>query len=265
MRDFPRIRPMKHGRFNPFEVYSAAAAWMLIGGTICLLFFGFRKIRPDTAASAEPAPGSQIALEHFPLHDIISVEAPSAAASEPQHMPDPKPEEKPEAEPPPEEKPQKKAEAVRDVTPVPEPVPETKPDPPREPEPENESVAELQAVSPPVISPPAESDAAAQRASTVLQGGEAVSPSLLQQLRRMVERAKYYPARARRTGITGKAVLRLTISCSGEITNVSVVSAGHAVLASGAQKAGDRLTGRTVSPPPCRTLTVNIPIIYELR
>jgi len=106
--------------------------------------------------------------------------------------------------------------------------------------------------------------ATAQVASTVKGGGNPVPPSLIQELQKMVEKAKYYPSRARRANITGLVILRLTISSKGIIQKTEVLSAEHRYLAAGAKKTGSRIVGKKISVPPLKILSVEIPIRYEL-
>lgn len=202
-------------------------------GVAGLLFFqGLEKPPSISAPLASPAPATQLAIEQLPMHEKIQPEI----LPEPEMVPDPIPEPVPILEPEP--------EVVKEKPPPPE-KPKEAPKP--EPEPTPEPVA------------------VAQEASTVEAGGNAVSPTLLQELQEMVEKAKYYPSRARRANITGMAILRLIISPAGFIQKAEMLSADHKYLSVGAKKTGAKLVGKSVSPPPRQTLAVEIPIRYELR
>ena len=195
-------------------------------GLSVFFFQGLEKSEPVSA----PQPGlvTQFSLEQLPIREEIQNEV----------LPVPELIVEPEPEP----------EVVESDTPA-----EEEP-PPEEPTPEE-----------PTVEPVVEPEAIAQEASTVESGGEAVPPSLLQALQRQVEKAKYYPTRAKRRGITGRVVLRITVSVSGMIAAVEIVSSDHPILASAAKKTGSKLLGKTLSAKPKETLRVEVPVFYELR
>ncbi len=224
---------MKNHLSDQFDRGSTLVSWSVLSllGLSSLFFQGLEKPAPISAP--KPGPVTQISLEQLPVREEIQNEV----------LPEPEPIVEPEPDPEPEPEPIIEHDAPEEAAPP----------PPEEPEPE------------PVVEVKPEPEAIAQEASTVETDGVAVPPSLLQELQRKVEKAKYYPTRAKRRGITGRVVLRITISISGEIDAVEIVSSDHSILASAAKKTGSKLLGKTLSTKPKKTLFIEVPVVYELR
>ncbi len=224
---------MKTRRTDVFNAGSTLAAWGFLG-LLLLGFWFFQGLeKPATAAlpNSDPGPVTQLTLEQLPVRDEIQPEI----LPEPEVIPEPEPERDPVVEP--------DVPAIEELPPSEEPEAEPDPEP----------------------VPASEPEAVAQEAGRIEAGGAAVPPSLLQELERIVFKAKYYPTRAKRRGITGRVVLRITISVVGVIDAVEIVSSDHLILASAAKKTGDRLLGKMLSPKPRETLRVDVPVVYELR
>ncbi len=221
---------MKQHSTDRFDRGATLFSWSVLSlfGLSVFFFQGLEK--PAPVSAPQPGPVTQISLEQLPIREEIQNEV----------LPTPEPVVEPEPEPEP--------KIVEPDAPA-----EEEPPPPEEPTPE------------PTVEPEPEPEAIAQEASTVEAGGEAVPPSLLQELQRHVEKAKYYPTRAKRRGITGRVVLRITISVAGVIEVVEIISSDHSILASAAKKTGNKLLGKTLSAKPKETLRVEVPVVYELR
>ncbi len=223
---------MKRCSTDRFDRGATFFSWSVLSLLGLSVFFFQGSEKPEPVSAPQPGPVTQISLQQLPIREEIQNEV----------LPTPEPVVEPEPEPEPE------PEVVEPDAPA-----EEEPPPPEEPPLE------------PVVEPEPEPEAIAQEASTVEAGGEAVPPSLLQELQRQVEKAKYYPTRAKRRGITGRVVLRITISVAGVIDAVEIVSSDHSILAAAAKKTGNKLLGKTLTPKPKKELRVDVPVVYELR
>ncbi len=230
---------MKIRSKNAYEIGSAGVAWGVLGSAFAGILFFQSSEKSVPVPSATQSPVSRFMLEQLPVREAI----------QPKIIPEP--ESKTEPKPEPEIIPKPKSEIIS------EPEQKAIEELPPPEEPKEEPLPKLEPIPEPV--------AVAQEASTVEGGGNPVPPSLIRELQKMVEKSKYYPSRARRSNITGVAILRLTITPSGIIQKAEVLSADHQYLAAGAKRTGTRLVGEIVSSSPSRTIAVEVPIRYELR
>ena len=212
---------------------SAAAAWALIlalGAGIAE--FGGRR-------DWSPAPGE---IRIFPDMTVTLAPAPMPAIEE---APPPEP----VAEPPPE------------IIPEPEPEPEALP------EPEPEPVPEPAVIPPPDIEP---APAAATQPDLEQEGdsgeADAIRAEWLAQLRRRIEKSKFYPGAARYSRETGTVLLRVDIGPAAEIGAARILeNSGSALLAKGAReilrRAAETPLGTNTLP---NGFQVDVPITYRL-
>lgn len=90
--------------------------------------------------------------------------------------------------------------------------------------------------------------------------------AVLAALLHAVEANKHYPRQARRAGMEGKAVLRVSIGASGRVTACALVEgSGKTILDTATEKLGQALVGLEI--PPARGITMNvlIPVRYALK
>jgi len=226
----------------------------LLLGLSIFFFKELKKPVPTSVPSPIAAPVARLTIEQLPVREKI----------QPEIIPEPKSEPIPEPE----------KMAIEEFPSPEEHQPEIIPEPKSEPNPEPGKMAIEELPSPEELQseiipgskpePRPEPVAVAQEACTVEGGGTLVPPSLIHELQKMVEQAKYYPSCARRANITGLAILRLTISRAGMIQNVETISTSHRYLALGAKKTGERLLGKSVSVSPLHTIEIEVPIRYVL-
>lgn len=70
-----------------------------------------------------------------------------------------------------------------------------------------------------------------------------------------------FPNRARELGLErGEAVVQVTVSPTGDVRSVTVVSATHPVFADAARRAGERMRCSGVS----RAVTITIPLAFRV-
>ena len=81
-----------------------------------------------------------------------------------------------------------------------------------------------------------------------------------------VDSRKEYPRQARRAGVEGKVVLRITLGVNGRITACALVeSSGKKLLDAAAEKLGATLVGLDVPEARGKGMTVRIPVRYALK
>ena len=73
----------------------------------------------------------------------------------------------------------------------------------------------------------------------------------------------YYPRMARKRHIQGKVMVRFELLDNGDIRNITVLKANRDILAKAAVKTIERLEGKF--PKPSKTLTLHVPIMYQLK
>lgn len=218
---------------------SAAAAWALIlalGAGIAE--FGGRR-------DWSPAPGE---IQIFPEMTVTLAPAPMPAIAE---VPPPEP----VAEPPPE------------IVPEPEPAPEPEPLPEPIAEPEPEPVPEPAVVPPPDLEP---APAAAAQPDLEQEGdsgeADAIRAEWLSELRRRIEKSKFYPGAARYSRETGTVLLRVEIGPAAEIGAARILeNSGSALLAKGAReilrRAAETPLGTNALP---NGFQVDVPFTYRI-
>lgn len=87
-------------------------------------------------------------------------------------------------------------------------------------------------------------------------------------LRRLIERQKKYPSRARRRGDEGVVVVSFVVSASGQISNVKVkTSSGSRILDNAAMNTVKKVSGKLPFSADIqqRQLAFNVPLTYRLR
>ncbi|MGD9782610.1 MAG: energy transducer TonB [Kiritimatiellia bacterium] len=162
------------------------------------------------------------------------------------------------------------------VEPPPEPVAEPPPEIAPEPEPAVEPVAEP--VRPPepepkpdLVPPPEIEPAPAVAAQPVAEEGDsgkedALRAEWLAELRRRIEKSKFYPGAARYSRETGTVLLRVEIGPAGEIGSARILeNTGSALLAQGARgilrRAAETPLGTNALPS---GFQVDVPITYRI-
>jgi len=73
----------------------------------------------------------------------------------------------------------------------------------------------------------------------------------------------YYPRMARKRHIQGKVMVRFELLPNGEIRNITIEEAKREILGNAAVTTIERLEGKF--PPPSETLTLHVPIMYQLK
>ncbi len=84
----------------------------------------------------------------------------------------------------------------------------------------------------------------------------------IEQIAKLLQENLYYPRRARKRGIEGEVVVRFTVEKNAEVTNITIISSGNAILSRGAIKTLKNLSG--LFPKPEESVTLNVPIKYSL-
>lgn len=164
-------------------------------------------------------------------------------------------------------------ELVREpaVEPEPEPMPESDPRPEPEAERMEEPEPEPVVESPPLqVEAPAPSDAMRPEVEEEEEGDsgqeDVIRAEWLTELRRRIEKSKYYPGMARYAREAGTVRLRVAIGPAGNIGEIRVLeNSGSARLAQGAreilQRAGETPLG---SQPLGAGFCVDVPVTYRL-
>lgn len=202
-----------------------------------------RRLPPPAPPVAEPEPEPLVRetrklLSETPEPDRLVVPEPPAPPKVEQPKPAPKPVEKAR------KKPEKRREAppVRAEVPPAPPMAETAPAP----------------AEPATLS----AGHASGQADTVPDTKGAVLAALL----RAVEANKEYPRQARRAGIEGKTVLKVTIGADGKVTACILAEAsGKKLLDVATEKLGAALLGLEIPPARGRSMSVLIPVRYALK
>ena len=81
-------------------------------------------------------------------------------------------------------------------------------------------------------------------------------------IRELIAQNIYYPRKARRRHIEGEVVLQFSITTSGTITNVKVLSSNHDVLSYAAKQVLILIEEKV--PKPKEKVTLTLPIEYKL-
>lgn len=189
---------------------------------------------PDTAAIqfveiaeefVEPAP-TDVAMTEPVLEPVVEPEPEPIPEPEPEPIPEPEPEPIPEPEPEPEPVPEPEMVAP-EPKPKPKPKPEPKPQPKPQPKPKPKPAAEPAAPAPATGKAP---DAAAPKAPVAPVDPD--RPRFVSQVDYAGRRpVPDYPRLSVRRGETGRVIVRVLISPSGSVDQVSVrKSSGHSRL-----------------------------------
>lgn len=216
--------------------FSSVAGWALLlalGGV--LAGFGGRRDRGPDPGEVRIYPEMLLTLAPAPM--------PTLEPPPPEIIPEPEP------EPPPESV--AEAEPVAEPLPVPEPVPEPEPE---VPPPSVEDAAPSVAVQP-----------AAEREGD--QGKEnAIRAEWLGELRRRIERNKYYPGAARYSREAGTVRLRVEIGADGQIGPAEILeNTGSALLAEGARGILRRAAAEPLGTNAlAEGFRVDVPITYRM-
>jgi len=162
--------------------------------------------------------------------------------------------------------------------PPPEPVAEPEPDPEPDPEPAERAVEKLPDETPPEPEPaPAEAarvdqEAAAPELPAIkeepLEGqtaDEDLSSLAAARVRAMIEREKYYPEAARRSGHTGRFLVRVFLAADGTVSASSIEQRrGHPLLARAVENALFRIQGQNTGVSLEEPLEIPLAILFEL-
>lgn len=161
-----------------------------------------------------------------------------------------------------------------DIAPEPEPEPVAEPEPPPpepipEPEPESRPEAEIAPSPPPPPPVEAAPSAAAQpEAETDGDRGEedAVRAAWLAELRRRIERSKFYPGAARYARESGTVLLRVDVGADGRIGAAeTLLNTGSELLEEGARGILRRAAAEPLGAEGLREgFRVDVPITYRL-
>ncbi len=165
---------------------------------------------------------------------------------------------------------------VEDLPPEPvrEPAVESEAEPVPGPEPEAEKMAEpepepVMEPAPPQVEAPAPSEAVQPEAKEEEGNSgqeDAVRAEWLTELRRRIEKSKYYPGMARYARETGTVRLRVAIDPSGKIGEVRVLAnSGSPRLMKGALETLQRAGATPLGSQPLGTgFQVEVPVTYRL-
>lgn len=217
---------------------SAGIAWALVlalgGAAACL----------GDWLAAGPAPGETLI---FPEMVVTLAPAPMPAIE----ISSPEP-----VVPPP-------LEVVPESAPEPLPEPLVEPEPELRPEPIPEPIP-----PPPLVVEPAPVAAAQPAVEAEGDSGEeeALRAEWLSQLRRRIEKSKFYPGAARYSRETGTVLLRVEIRADGEIGTARILrNTGSALLAEGARGILRRAAAKPLGTNTLRAgFQVDVPITYRL-
>lgn len=238
----------------------------------------FAAPQPDAAVAAAPD-GSPDQAADLPAGPIPTPEPMAPAAEAP--AADPPPDRRAEAPAEPSPSPPLVAPVVElaSESPSPEieppPLPRGKPEPPREPVPP--------AAAPPVARPPVAdpvmtlADSAAAKAPPTAERAASPQQALLPGATALVPPGwgapglanppPVYPIAARRRGVEGRVVLRVSVAADGAVEQVAVAtSSGYALLDRAAQRAVERwrfVPGRIAGVPVAAS--VDVPILFRLK
>ena len=194
-----------------------------------------------------------------PTPQAVSRETPDP---EPVQTPDPEPRQQTEPRKPKPGETQPAAEALREPSPVAVTEPARKPEPEkisRKPEPAKKSVRK-----PPPVKPQKKSQAASVASRQQIAKAET---SYRNMVRSLIEKKKFYPARARRNRSTGKVRVSFTLQRDGSIANLRIShSSGVGALDQAAKKAVQKV-GRFPPFPKASTRArweFTVPLHYRL-
>jgi len=162
--------------------------------------------------------------------------------------------------------------------PPPEPVAEPEPEPEPDPEPAERAVEKLPEEPPPEPLPvPEETARVDQEAFSPelpavteepLQGETADEdlPALAAaRVRAMIEREKYYPEAARRSGYTGRFLVKVRLSADGTVSGAFIEERrGHPLLARAVENALDRIQGQHTGLQLAEPQEIPLSIEFEL-
>lgn len=219
-------------------VVVARSEWTASAGEI--------QIHPETVLHLALVPMPEIVAEPEP---VIEPEPESVIEPETEPLIEPEPESEPEAE----------IESV--VEPEPEPEAEIEPEAVDEPEPELEPEP-----------PPMEEAAPVEAVQAVVEDEgasgeeERIRAEWLEELRRRIERGKFYPGSSRYSRESGRVRLRVEIDPGGRIAAVEVLeNTGSGRLAEGARSIVRRAAERPLGEGGMdRGFVVEVPITYRL-
>lgn len=218
--------------------FSTVAGWALIvalGGALAG-FGGWRDRGPD--------PG-EVRIYPEMLLTLAPAPMPVLEPPPPEILPEPEPEPEPVPEP------------VVLAEPVVEPLPTSEPEPQSAPE-----------IPPPSVEEAAPSEAAQPVAEQVGDQGEedALRAEWLGELRRRIERSKYYPGAARYSREVGTVLLRVEIGADGTIGPAEILeNTGSPLLAEGARGILRRAAAEPLGTNALlEGFRVDVPITYRL-
>lgn len=205
------------------------------------LIVELRRLPPSPLPVVEPKPETRM-----PERRILVSEMP-----EPERLVVSEPPAPPKVEEKPRPKPVKKVEKSR-----PEKRRETSPAP---------MLAEVSSVS-----QTAETATQAGRTFGHASGAPEVKPdnrgAVLAALLHAVEANKDYPRQARRAGMEGKTVLKVSIGADGRVASCVLAEAsGKTILDSATEKLGQILIGMDIPPARGKSISVLIPVRYSLK
>ncbi|MDD6178234.1 MAG: TonB family protein [Ruminobacter sp.] len=247
--------------------FSLVVTLLIVGFTWYLLFYA--KVFESSKIKEEKKNEHLKLLMHVAVPNPQVQEENIKVEPEPEPIKEVEPEPVKEIEPEPEVKPEPKVEPKpippKKVIEKPKVEPKLQPKPKPKPIPKpKEEVKEVKdvKVNNVVDSPKREEKATEPPKETV--DLEKVKNNVLAKLLKEANNLKSYPRRARRLGIEGRCIIKVTINTLGEITSSNLTQkCGHRFLDEAAQKLSEDLRevklGAIEAP-----ITVNIPIVYHL-
>ena len=215
------------------------------------------RTEPQTESTPQIPPTPQAVSRETPDPEPVQTPDP-----EPVQTPDPEPRQQTEPRKPKPGETQPAAEALREPSPVAVTEPARKPEPEkisRKPEPAKKSVRK-----PPPVKPQKKSQAASVASRQQIAKAET---SYRNMVRSLIEKKKFYPARARRNRSTGKVRVSFTLQRDGSIANLRIShSSGVGALDQAAKKAVQKV-GRFPPFPKASTRArweFTVPLHYRL-
>ena len=115
----------------------------------------------------------------------------------------------------------------------------------------------------PVVLSPAAQEAIDAPPAADITPEDAYVKTHIAEIMTLLRKNLYYPRMARKRGIQGKVMVRFELMENGEIKNITILEAGRDILAGAAITTIERLEGKF--PLPSETLTLHVPIMYQLK